>query len=115
MKAGLATMLNVGPVMPGAAACVCVRKAPATLAMVAIQAPVLMLFTANLLDRARFGGGIDRRADVDFGHLAAEVLGVVRQVVQVGGVHVEHLSGGVRVLVARVHVYFGGSAATESD
>src|SRR6185312_10892530 len=44
-----------------------------------------------LLNRAGLGLGVDRSADVDFSHHAAEVLGVVRQVIQIRAVEVELL------------------------
>src|SRR6266403_6003600 len=83
MYAGCAVRANAAPVMPGAAA-----RAPA----VSSRAAAAATKGSNRFIEVAFIVVIALIAvplvDVDFGHQAAEVLRVVRQVVQIGRVQV---------------------------
>src|SRR5215470_20026472 len=87
MNAGCAVRLKVGPVIPGAAACAAGVSSSATATISATSSCVfaIFLFMFVVLMAALL-------VDPDFGHQAAEVLSIVRQVVKVGGVEVEHAS-----------------------
>src|SRR3954471_16504441 len=112
MYAGEASRLNVGPVIPGLAAkaaCVLNSANAATnisnscvfeillFMFIGVIAALLVVTGAPKCVTARHGG-----ADMNFGHEAAEVLGVVRQVVEIGGVQVVHVAGVVLVGIAGV-------------
>src|SRR5882757_3894547 len=103
--AALASKLNVVPVIPGAAA----RTAGATSTATAIAMPsrsgpaqsldrvlTVVARIAALLGRTGFGVrinlGMIGRTDVDLRHQAAEVLRIVRQVIEVGCVEIELLT-----------------------
>src|ERR1700738_5091953 len=97
-----ALRLKVGvplaPVMPGAAACAANARSDPS----ATGAPprtcqssdcVFVARIAALLDvRASFGLGVDRTADVDLGHQSTEILGVVRQMIELGCVEIKLLA-----------------------
>src|SRR5467141_2895147 len=102
MNAACAVSLKVGPLMPGAAACAVAVNSKASASIttgssldieiaffifVSLIASLLALIAALLI------------SNTDLGHEPAEIFGVVRQVVQVGGIEVEHaarrVAGGI--------------------
>src|SRR5689334_17462972 len=104
MYAASALRLKLGPVMPGEAA----FASSATSRLMAHAARQANcrgeLFTVMVsrmfpLLAAGFRRGIDRVADVHFGHQPAEVLRIVRQVIEVRRVEIELLSGAVSLSV----------------
>src|ERR1700675_2353005 len=89
-----------GPGMPGTPACAGTAGSEANATAVArrsrpIEVFVLMARMSSLLDAAGFGYRVDRGAYGDLGHHAAEVLGVVRKVVELRRVQIERLTRGV--------------------
>src|ERR1700730_3753203 len=81
------------PVMPGVAA---VASGPCsvvtTVATIATQNLAVMWLTNILLGAARLGLWVHGTANVHLGHQPAEVLRIVRQVIQVGGVEIKSLT-----------------------
>src|SRR5262245_44538538 len=101
---------TVFPVIPGAAALALTAstEAHSSAPIPSSRRSGSFLMTAcmsNLLGAraplSNLGIRIDRSADVDLGHHAAEVLGVVRQVIELRGVQIELLS---RLIVDRKSV-----------
>src|SRR5882757_2205869 len=80
--------------MPGAAAC----AAPANNSVTAIAMNGLSSLTAlrTLVSKCLIAALLQ---NIDFGHQATEILGVVRQVIEIGRVQVVHLAPGVCVAV----------------
>ena len=87
MNAACAVRLKVGPVIPGAAAFAegVTKRATATVTAKTSCVFHIMLFMFVALMAALL-------IDPNFGHQSAEVLGVVRQVVKIGGIEVVHLA-----------------------
>src|SRR3974377_1847756 len=96
--AGCAVRLNVGPVMPGAAAnATCAKNSVAAtasarrscvsnVAFFMFFGLIAALLIAGITERTAASDAI---ADVDLGHHSAEVLCIVGQVVQLGSVDIE--------------------------
>src|SRR3979409_434756 len=92
MNAACAVSLKLGPVIPGAEACAVAVNSEASASIttgssldieiaffmfVSLIASLLALIAALLID-------------MDLGHEPTEIFGVVRQVIQVGGIQIEH-------------------------
>src|SRR5215468_973143 len=106
MKLARAVKLNVGPVIPGAAACI---------VWVSDKVMANMVKESNRVPEA-FVVFINRMAalllDVDLGHQSTKVLGVVRQVIEICGVEVKSLAS----LVSRgVQDHVDGLTTPQSD
>src|SRR5579864_454205 len=89
MYADEAVRLNVGPVIPGAAANAVAVRSIAIASTGARDLAFKMIFFMFVALIAAL------LIDPNFGHKSAEVLGVVRQVIKIGGVQVEHAAGGI--------------------
>src|ERR1700746_1640154 len=89
MYAGEAVRLKGGPVIPGAAAnAVAVRSmAIATTGARNLVFKIMFFMFVALIAALLI--------DPNFGHQPAEVLGIIRQVIKIGGVEIEDLAGRV--------------------
>src|SRR5258708_1670434 len=90
MEASFACKLKLVPVMPGAVACAVavnsnVSASIATGASLNIEI-VLFIFVALIAALL---------VDPDFSHQSTEVLGIVRQVVEIGGIEIKYLASRV--------------------
>jgi hypothetical protein len=72
-------------------------------------------FIAVLLESASLGKGIDRTADMHFRHEPAEVLCVVCQVIELGGVEIKHLATFIGGGVASIENHVQRLAAAQGD
>src|SRR6266705_1029712 len=129
MYAGPALRLKVGPVMPGTPACAGTASSETNAAAAPRSRRPTKVFVfvsrmSALLDAGATSPDLRRRversADVDLGHHAAEVLGVVRQVVEIRRVQIELASRrilrrAVRVRAACVENHVKGLAAAKRD
>src|SRR3981081_689274 len=104
MKAGCAVKVKVESAIPGAAACAVAGSNDATAALAARSSRVFGV--AFFIFVALIGSLLALIAalliDADFGHQPTEVLGIVRQVVKIGGVEIEHAARRILCRVARI-------------
>src|ERR1700687_3265790 len=121
MKLASALMLKLVPVMPGVVACaVAVKSMPnATITTGSSRAIEFGFFVFIWLMAALLltclGRGVHSCADMDLRHQPAEVLGVVGQMVEIGGEEIKGLPGGILGNVARIQDHIEGLTTTQGD
>src|ERR1700751_2234151 len=107
MKLARAVKLNVGPVIPGAAACAVAVSSKVTTTITIgndrdVEAVLFEFF-------ARIAALL---LDMDLGHEPTKVLGIVRQVVEVRRVEVEGLA---RLVTRSIEDHIDGFASRQCD
>src|SRR5579864_5539646 len=110
MYASCAVRLKVGPVMPGVAA---FAEGATSRATAMVSAKITCVFHIVLFMFFDLIAAL--LVNVHFGHKSAEVLSVVRQMVQVGGVEIEHTAARIERGVAGVKNQIERLTATKRD
>src|SRR5882762_3460393 len=110
MKLGCAVRAKPGPVMPGAAACAVAVSSKVT--------PTIKIGSSLVIEIALFLFIALIAAlliDMDLGHQPTEVLGIVRQVIKIGGVEIEDAARGVLGGIGRIQDHVDRLATGQRD